>query len=491
MASRRQDDIDRALTERVLRDPVHLPAAPRYIPHTPFAKQEQFLELRCREALYGGAAGGGKSDALLMDALRWVHVPNYAALILRRTHKELVLQGALIDRSQEWLGPTNARWRAEDKSWVFPSGAVVQFGYFDTWNDRMRYQSAQWNRIYFDELTHFPEEWYRFMFTRTRRLSGDAVPTAMRGGTNPGGIGHAWVHKRFILERDPDRAFVPANFRENPHIDQDDYERQLGMATPIVRRQMLGEWVQDAYGNVYGNFDPTRNVTNAHPAILRPKLSRFVLGLDFGVTDPTAFVVLGWAEHERKVYVLEAFKESGMLAEEAAMKYRELDARYHFERVVGDLGGLGKAYANEMTVRFQVPMVPAEKSNKHGYIMLLDSALARGELVACASSAEPLIREWVELPWDEAGQKEAAGFDNHCADACLYAWRAAHAYLEEPAADRPKAGTPDYFARQVEEHQERLDKQFEREAREARDEAAWDRMVSGAASLFEGENWDE
>ncbi len=124
-----------------------------WIPHEPTPKQAEFLLLPDREAFYGGAAGGGKSDALLMAALQYVEVPNYAAILFRRTFADLALPGALMDRSQEWLSGTEARWNERDKTWTFPSGATISFGYLEHENHKYRYQSAEFQFIGFDELT--------------------------------------------------------------------------------------------------------------------------------------------------------------------------------------------------------------------------------------------------------------------------------------------------------------------------------------------------
>ena len=115
----------------------------RYIPVNPTPKQYAFLLLNCLEAMYGGSAGGGKSAALLMAALQYVDVPGYAALILRRTYSDLALPGALIPRSHEWLRPLGVHWDDTEKTWTFPSGATLTFGYLDHSGDRYRYQSSE------------------------------------------------------------------------------------------------------------------------------------------------------------------------------------------------------------------------------------------------------------------------------------------------------------------------------------------------------------
>ena len=112
----------------------------RYLPHVPTAPQAYFMGLREREAMYGGAAGGGKSDALLMDASQFVDVPGYAALILRRSYKDLALPGAIMDRALSWWRPfSQIKWDAGEKTFTFPSGATITFGYLATANDRYRY----------------------------------------------------------------------------------------------------------------------------------------------------------------------------------------------------------------------------------------------------------------------------------------------------------------------------------------------------------------
>lgn len=258
-------------------DPTALAAAlrprlTRYVPHVPTGKQQAGLLLNeIREVLYGGAAGGGKSDWLLMGALQYADVPGYAALLLRRTYPELRMEGGLIERAFEWLGPTDATWHASELKWEFPSGAVLQFGHLDGQHDHLRYQGSEWQYVGFDELTQFRELQYRYLFSRLRRLAGVRVPIRMRAASNPGGPGHEWVKTRFAIYRetdeDPDsplvchnprwvaenqRAFLPAGLRDNPHLDRDEYERSLAELTPRERAQLLkGDWDAVAAGDLF------------------------------------------------------------------------------------------------------------------------------------------------------------------------------------------------------------------------------------------------
>lgn len=401
-------------------------------PHAPHARQKEFLEAPEQEVLYGGAAGGGKSDAMLMAALQYVDVPGYAAIIFRRTYPDLALPGAIMDRARSWLAGTAAKWNGGDKRFTFPSGATLSFGYIDNENDKYRYQSSEFQFIGFDELTQFPEGWYKYLFSRLRRSGHVDAPLRMRGATNPGGIGHEWVRRRFIDPKTACARFVSAKLVDNPSLDANEYRKSLAQLDASTRRQLEeGDWIADTDGLVYSRFEPRRHVL---PAALATRGWRFVLGIDYGFADECAFVVLGWAPGSHVVRVVESHKFGGMTPTVAAEFTRGLCTRYDFQRVVADTGGLGKGYAEEARTRFLLPIEAADKANKRGYQLLLNDALANGTLQLFPGNG-PLEDEWSELPWNKTRTQEADGFANHLADATLYGWRAASAFLEEAPPD--------------------------------------------------------
>lgn len=195
------------------------------------------------EGFFGGAAGGSKSSALLMAALQYVQYPGYSALLLRRSFKDLSLPGALMDRAYEWLHDTDAKWDDLTKTWNFPSGATLSFGYLEAERDKFRYQGANFSFCGFDELSQFTEAQYLYLFSRLRRLKNSQIPIRMRAASNPGDSGHEWVKARFITTNNKDRFFIPSKYTDNTHLDQKSYEESLDKLDPITRAQLKeGNW---------------------------------------------------------------------------------------------------------------------------------------------------------------------------------------------------------------------------------------------------------
>lgn len=256
-----------------------------YIPHEPTAKQLAFLMLPHKEAFFGGAAGGGKSDALLMAALQYVDVPGYAAILFRRTKTDLELPNSLLDRAHDWLDGTDAKWIPAKFHFRFPSGAILQFAYIGEANASSRYQGIEVQFCGFDEVCQHWEEDYTYLFSRLRKLAcpkhkldeqgkpiyvdgcplcdiRKLVPLRMRAASNPPRAGDrgstGWVKDRFRIELQPDgmyrgthpnRPHIPSFLEDNPYIDQHSYDEGLQELDPVTREQLRrGDWGVSADG---------------------------------------------------------------------------------------------------------------------------------------------------------------------------------------------------------------------------------------------------
>lgn len=295
----------------------------------PQPAQVRFL---CRpeyEALYGGAAGGGKSEALVMEAVRQVHIPHYRALILRKTYPEL---SELIGKSLSYYPRAfpGARFNETKHRWTFPSGATVEFGAMHRTADKLKYQGRTWDFIAFDELTHFTWEEYSYLFSRNRPI-GPGTRVYIRSTANPGGVGHGWVKDRFITAapagtrivaemdvKNPDgsiskvkrdRVFIPASVYDNKILLSNDpnYIASLSLLPDAERRALLeGDW--DSFsGQVFREWtdDPTHYDDRKGSHVIRP----FAVppewpvyrGFDWGYSRP--FSVGWWAiDHDGCMY---------------------------------------------------------------------------------------------------------------------------------------------------------------------------------------------
>lgn len=214
-------------------------------------KQKEFIEADANEVLFGGAAGGGKSYGQLMDAMLYaLKYPKSKQLILRRTYPEL--DKSLIRVSLDVYPREIYRYNAAKHTGSFVNGSVLDFGYCDSENDVYRYQSAEYDVIRFDELTHFTKQMYLYLLSRIRGTN--SYPKMMKSSTNPGGVGHNWVKERFIDQSESGRVFsaengtrlfIPATVEENGFLMKKDpgYISRLRNLDEKDKRALLyGDW---------------------------------------------------------------------------------------------------------------------------------------------------------------------------------------------------------------------------------------------------------
>ena len=240
--------------------------------------QTQFLAASEREVFYGGARGGGKSYAMLVDPLRFCHKEHHRCLLLRRSMPEL---RDMINHSQRLYPKAypGAKWREQEKEWRFPSGARIEFGYAENLTDVLRYQGQSYTWIGIDELPQYPTpEIYNFLRSSLRSVDPD-IPVFMRATGNPGNIGSMWVKEMFVDPSEPNkpfdvlintiigqkkitRKFIPAKLQDNPYLMQtDDYLVMLSSLPEVQRKQFLdGDW--SAFEDcAFPEFDVIRHVS--------------------------------------------------------------------------------------------------------------------------------------------------------------------------------------------------------------------------------------
>lgn len=254
--------------------------------------QTEFLSRGEYECLFGGAAGPGKTDCLVVDATRHVHNPRYRALLLRRTFPQLQ---EIIDRCHTHYPSLGGIYRATEHRWYFPSGGTINLGHMQHENDKYNYQGKEFHFIGFDEVTQFTKTQYLYLFSRVRTTIPDIQPM-VRATTNPGGIGHVWCKERFIdvaapgeTYVDPEsglsRAFIPARYTDNPSLFENDpdYVKRL-MSLPEIERKRLLEGIWDIFeGQAFPEL--SQRVHGAVPFDIPPDWEKFMC-MDWGFAKP-------------------------------------------------------------------------------------------------------------------------------------------------------------------------------------------------------------
>ena len=287
----------------------------------PQPRQAEFMRRFEDEVMFGGAAGGGKSDALVAEALRQIDKPHYKGLILRKTFPQLM---EIIDKAYR-LYPqidTKAKYNDSKHVWTFRSGAKIVFGSMHNPKEKYKYQGQAYDFIGFDELTHFTWEEYEYLLSRNRP-NGPGMLTYVRATANPGGIGHGWVKDRFItpappmttiweevefVERDGSkrkrkmsRIFVPSFVQDNPALLRNDpnYVFKLASMSEAKKNALLyGDW--DSYeGQVFREWrnDPNHYIDRKYTHVIEPfeipEYWRIYRSFDWGYSKP--FSVGWWA----------------------------------------------------------------------------------------------------------------------------------------------------------------------------------------------------
>ena len=345
--------------------------------------QTEFLSAGEQEVLYGGAAGGGKSFAMLADPVRYLNNPSFRGLLVRRSTEEL---RELISVSKQIYPEAipGIKFMERDKTWVAPSGATLWLSYLDRDDDVTRYQGQAFSWIGFDELTQWPSPYpWNYMRSRLRTTRDSNLKLYQRATTNPGGPGHSWVKKLFIdpsptnksfwatdgetgktirwpkghsREGEPlfKRRFIPATLFDNPYLSDDGlYEANLLSLPEHQRKQLLqGDWDVNE-GSAFPEWN--RSIHVVSPFNIPSNWVKF-RACDYGYGSYTGVVWIAVSPSEqlivyRELYVTKVIATDLAdriieLEEGESIRYGVLDSSLWHKR-----GDTGPSLAEQMIMR--------------------------------------------------------------------------------------------------------------------------------------------
>ena len=418
--------------------------------------QVDFLAAPEKEVLYGGAAGGGKSFAMLVDLLRYASNGNHRALLLRRTLAELT---ELIDQSRKLYPKAfpGAVFRESKNTWSFPSGATALFSYVDKDNDVTRYQGQSFTWIGVDELGQYPTP-YVWNYLRSRlRTTDPEIQTYMRASANPGGVGGWWLKKMFVdpaIPNDPfwatdidsgnilrygpnhptnadqplyQRRFIPARLTDNPFLmESGEYEAMLLSLPEVERRRLLeGDW-DVADGAAFSEFDRSKHVVEPFEVPYNwPRLR----AADYGYSSPSC-VLWGAVDWDGNIWIYRELYDKGYTGETLARIINALEEHDPLMQISVLDGacwskhGTGPSIAETM-IRNGTRWIPADKNRIPGKIELhrrlaVDERTDEPKL-KIFSTCTNLIRTLPTIPLSKTNSEDVdTKADDHAYDALRY-----------------------------------------------------------------------
>jgi len=409
--------------------------------------QTEFLAAPEREVFYGGARGGGKSYAMLVDPLRYCHKETHRALLIRRTMPEL---RDLINHSQRLYSKAfpGAKWREQEKEWRFPSGAKIEFGYAENMTDALRYQGQSYTWIGIDELPqyHSPDI-YNFLRSSLRSVDTE-IPVYMRATGNPGNIGSQWVREMFVDPAMPNfafdinidtpngnkvitRRFIPAKLQDNPYLIQtDDYYVMLASLPEIQRKQFLeGDW--DAFeDSAFPEFNKSIHVVDPFEM---PKGWQKFRAADWGYSSPAC--VLWFAiDYDNNLWIYRELYTKKITADVFARKVLELEHGEYIRYGVLDAstwakrGDIGPSIAETM-IQTGCRWRPSDRTSKsrisgkleiHKRLKISDDK-KKEPGIRIFSNCRNLIRTLPLLPLDDNNPEDInTHVEDHAYDALRY-----------------------------------------------------------------------
>ncbi len=355
----------------------------------PNEKQRLFFTAKNKFIAYGGARGGGKSWAVRKKA--WLLALNYSGikiLLLRRTYPEL-RENHIIPLMSELKGI--AIYKETDKSFTFPNGSRLKFGYCDNESDLLQYQGNEYDVIFIDEATQIPEKWFDILKACVR--GANKFPKRIYLTCNPGGVGHAWVKRLFIDrqfktgENPDDYLFIPAKVYDNTALLQQDaeYVKMLESLPEDLRKAWLeGNW--NLFVGQY--FTEWKEEIHVIEPFTIPSNWRIFFTMDYGLDMLAGYWIA--LDEQGKAYVYREVYQSGLIMSDAARLVKSMtDEPIYAWYAPPDLWNrrqdTGRSVADAFA-EYGIPLIKAQNNRAQGWLDM---------------------KEWLKPVQDETGRLSA------------------------------------------------------------------------------------
>lgn len=401
-----------------------------------FPEQRKFVEDPSRHKAALCSRRAGKTHAAVVSLILAAQDhPGVTVLYLaltRESAKKLAWKPLIAFNDQYQLG---LKFQHSELEATLPNGSIIKVAGADDVRRVERLRGDKYKLAIIDESQSFRPSILAYLRKDILRLSlvdyrGTLIlmgtpgpaPTGLFYDVTTGSEGGWSVHRWTIF----DNPFIPHAAEE---FEEEKRQNRWNEDHPTLQREWLGRWVRDLGSLVYP-YSPERNRIDRLPSYTSGEW-RHALGIDFGVTNATAFVVVAWHENDPTLYIVESESKTGVIPSEAAEIVKDYQRRYDFSRIVGDIGGLGKAFSEEMRRRHAIPVQPAQKADKRGFQELMGGDLTSGLIKVIGPKNQTLIDEWQTIQWTADRSKEDDRYSNHAADAALYVWREAKHYTAE------------------------------------------------------------
>ena len=358
-------------------------------------KQLLFHFAEGREVFYGGAAGGGKSYAIIWDAVNFcVTNKGVRAAIFRRTYPEL--EKSIIFDFLANVPEKLYKYNKQDHKVIFKdTKSVLEFNHCQYESDVFKFQSAQYQRVYFDELTHFTEFQYKYLRSRLRAPKHKNLVTQTKSASNPGGVGHLWVYERFIQDTIPNKVvektdeetgtkytiqFIPSKVYDNQILMDNDpeYINNLMLLPTDERKALLeGDW--DSFKGQF--FKEWRRDVHVVAPFTIPTGWRIFRAFDWGYTNPFCMLWLAM-DFDGNIYVFRELYGTQMVVDKLSIEVKRLSGREEIQYTIADpsLWSISQYEKGEsIAMQFiaqKIPMIKADNDrmggaqNVHQYLQI-------------------------------------------------------------------------------------------------------------------------